>query len=698
MESKAQAVEQLLKALGAAIKTYALYPGPHPVTQQAIHHLLSMLHPYMEAYGPFVVRIGKYALTVDGVPYKEAPLANLSMHFYTRGLAQFKILPAISEQALTAFVSIIGMDRRGLEAAGGIRQLMRQAGVGNIQVTDMALESDEDLQPADLNAIFEWLSHGELAPEERERILDMLRAGAHQTRVLLERAFSTLDSVADTLGEDDRVQDVYQLLRSLDLMMLDEPFEDQGRLYANLAEAQLQVREPLKTLMARALLHPDGRDVAARLGEHLTNEQLAQIIHGSLGGGDIAEQVTAFLKALRTDPQKTAAVLTILDARLRQPQQGPSWLTDAVLPRLDPPAPRAEPELPEEFTFMASGEAASDEAAERLKASLTTEEDAITNEAIRALVDVLGQETNDKELVDIGDALAGHLPWLAQQGEYALLASILERLKTVASLDVGVRRKVSESILKRMTDSTLLYRLLAALWGARDTLVEKDIQACLKPLADNLVDPLVRALGTETRGPMRAMICDLLISLGGDKVDELGRMVDDQRWYVVRNVTNVLGRLHTPRAVTYLNRLVQHPDYRVRREAVIALAGIGTDEAQAVLRVFLDDPDERIQVRVLQSLDTGQAWRVLPQLLTLLGHRDPFERQFLLKRAALEILARLGARQSLPTLRKVSRRWFVFGHRARELRQLARAAADVIEGNASPHDARLLTGVEIEPD
>ncbi len=698
MEPKAQAVEQLLKALGAAIKTYALYPGPHPVTQQTIHHLLSMLHPYMEAYGPFSVRIGKYALTVDGVPYKEGPLGNLSMHFYTRGLAQFKILPAISEQALTTFVSIIGTDRRGLEAAGGIRRLMREAGVGNIQITEMALESDEDLQPADLEAIFEWLGHGELAPEERERILDMVRAGPHQTRVLLERAFSTLDSAAETLSDDDRVQDVYQMLRGLDRMVLDEPFEDQGRLYANLAEAQLQVRQPLKTLLTRALLHPDGRDVAARLGEHLTHEQLAHVIHGSLGGGDIADQVTAFLKALRTDPQKTAAVLAILDARLQQPQQGRSWLTDAVLPRLEPPAPRAGPELPEEFTFMASGEAASDEAAERLKASVTMDDDAITNEAIRALVDVLAQETNDKELVDIGDALAGHLPTLVQHREFALLASILERLKTLGSVDVGVRRRVAESILKRMTDSTLLDQLLAALWGSRDTLVEKDIQACLKPLSDNLVDPLVRILGTETRGPMRAMICDLLISLGGDKVDELGRMVDDQRWYVVRNVTNVLGRLHAPRAVSYLHRLVQHPDYRVRREAVMALAAIGTDEAQAALRVFFDDPDERIQVRVLQSLDTGQAWRVLPQLLTLLERRDPFERQFALKRAALEILARLGARQSLPTLRKISRRWFVFGHRARELRQLSRVAADVIDGSASPGDARLLAGVEIEPD
>lgn len=698
MEAKTQATDRLLRAMAAAVKTVALYPGSHPVTQQAVAGLMALLHPYMEAYGPFGLRVGKYAVSIDGTPFRGGSHSNLAMHLYTRGVAQIKIMAAVSEQGLMGFVSIIGMDRRSLEEAGGIRHLMRQSSVGNIQVAEMALESDEDLQPADLNAIFEWLGRGDLEPEDRERILDMLRGGPDGTRVFLERAYSMLEGVSESLAEDDRVGEVSQLLRSLDRMMLDEPFEDQDRLYANLAEAHITVREPLRTLLARALLHPDGRDVAARLGEHLTTEQLAHLIQGSVGGGDLADQVTVFLHALRTDQQKTKAVLAILDTRLRQPQHSAAWLTGAVFPRLDYPARRAEPDLPQEFLFMATDSAVADEAAERLKTQVTLDERDITHEVIRTLVDALAQEIGDKELVDIGDALTAHLPWLVQEQEFATLALVLDRTKAIAMQEVGPPRKVAEGILQRMTDAAMLDRLLAALWAARDTLAEKDIRACLKPLADDLVAPLVRVLGMETRGPMRAMVCDLLIELGAGKIDLLGKVVDDQRWYVVRNVANVLGRMHDPKAVAHLARLVHHPDYRVRRETVMALAAIGTDNAQTALAGFLHDADERIRVRVLQSLDTGHAWTMLPQLLTMLERRDLFERQLELKRAALEVLTRLGARQSLPALRRLSRRWFAFGQRARELRRLARVAADVIEGHASPQDARLLAGVEIEPD
>lgn len=700
MEPNTQIAERLLRAMATAVKTVALYPGPHPVTQQAVGGLMAALHPYLEAHGPLALRVGRYALTVDGTRFRGGSHSTLAMHMYSRGLAQIKIMPAVSDQGLAAFVSILGMDRRSLEGAGGVRHLMRQSGIGNIQVAEMALDSADDLQPADLSAIFEWLGRGELEPEDRERILDMVRGGLETTRNFLERAYAVIEGVSENLTEDDRVVEATQLLRSLDRVVLDEPFEDQDRLYATLGEAQISVREPLRTLLARALLHPDGRDVAARLGEHLTSDQLAHLIHGSVGGaaGELADRVTGFLHALRTDQQKTKAVLAILDSRWRQPHHRAGWLAGTVFPRLHDPNGRTEPDLPQEFLFMSTNSAVADAAAERLKGQVSLEERAVTHEVIRTLVDALAQEAGDKELADTGDALAAHVPWLVRERAFAVLASTLDRIKAIASGEAGARRAVAEGILQRMTDPTMLDQLLAALWAARDTLAEKDVHACLKPLADDLVGPLVRMLAAETRGPMRAMICELLIELGGGKIDLLGRVVDDQRWYVVRNVANVLGRMHDPRAVEPLARLRQHPDYRVRREAVMALAAIGTDGAQTALAGFFNDTDERIRVRVLQSLDTAHAWTMLPHLLEMLQRRDPFERQFELKRAALEVLTRLGARQSLPALRKLSRRWLTFGRRARELRRLARVAADLIDGHAPPQDTRRFAGVEIEPD
>ncbi|MGH7322043.1 MAG: HEAT repeat domain-containing protein, partial [Candidatus Rokuibacteriota bacterium] len=216
------------------------------------------------------------------------------------------------------------------------------------------------------------------------------------------------------------------------------------------------------------------------------------------------------------------------------------------------------------------------------------------------------------------------------------------------------------------------------------------IRSCLEMLGRDLVSPLLKSLGAEASGARRAILCDLLARVGGENVDEIGTLVDDPRWYLVRNVVNVLGRLHSPRAVAHLQRLQNHVDYRVRRETVMALAAIGTEEAQAALAAFFDDPDERIRIRVMQSLAVPRAWLTMPQLLALLQRRDLFNRMFSLKCAALEVLARVGARQSLPVVKRLAGARIVFGHRGRELRRLARSAAAIIEGQRSPEGGRLV--------
>jgi HEAT repeat protein len=691
VEPKAQAAERLLRGLGVAIKTFALYPAPHPVTTKAAETLLALLRPYMEAHGPFAARITKYAITVDGTPFKSGTHGNLAFYLYTRKLAYFKIMPTVSEEALSTFLATLGMDRNGLEAAGGVKLLMRSSGVGNILVSELSLEHEEELEPFDLNTVFELLGRGRLSAQDRERVLEILRAGPEQTSQLLENAYTMAGGTADAVGQDEPVGQVYEMLRSLDRLMADEPFEDQRTLYSSLAGATILVREPMRTLLIRTMLHRDDGDVAARLlGEHLSSEQLAHVIQGTVGRGDIAEQVSAFLRAMGADSKKAQAVLSILDVRLHPPEeQSPTWLSHAVLPRLEPlPTVRREPRFPPEFVFKdLETSLDAQESEDRLKDIKAVDDAAAIREVISTLPDVLRQDQTEKEMVDVADALIGYLPWLVERQEFPLLAGIMENVREIADTEVGARRRIARDILKRMTEGHLLETLLNTLWEWRDTAVEKQVRACLQLLADDLVAPLVRILGSESRGVVRAMVCDLLASISADRVKELGAFVTDPRWYLVRNVADVLGRVRNPEAVAYLSQLVRHPDYRVRRETLNALISSATEDAQTLVAGFLEDPDERLRMRALESLDTWEAWKAMPKLVAIVERRDPWNRQFEMKRAALETLARLGARQCLPSINKIARARFAWGARGRELRRLAGAAAAIIEGQA-PSEAR----------
>ena len=692
MEPKAQAAERLLRGLGVAVKTFALYPLPHAVTSGAIDTLLASLRQYTDAYGPFSARVAKYTFTVDGIPFKGGAHANLALYFFTRKIAQFKIMPAVSDQALSAFVSAVGMDRASLEAAGGVRHLLRQAGVGNIQVIELVLEqAEEESEALDLSGIFEVLGRGRASPQEREGVIEILRGGPGQARLLLENVSAMAGGTGERPDDEEQVEQVYQLIRSLDRLVLDEPFEDRPQLYASLAGAQLALREPLRTALIQMLIRREGGNGAVRwLGQHLSSEQLAQVVQGSISDKDVAQQVMTFLRALCTDQQKIRATLAILDARLRPPDAGPDWLTNTVWPQLRPSPGHREAQIPAEFEF-GDGKAAADagEADLQLRSARVADEASANREVGLTLVDILRHERDErdlKEIHDITDALAGYLGWLADQQEYALLAVVLAGIRNIAASEGGIRRTLAAGILKKTAEGPVAEGMLTALWAARGTTTEREIGACLEPLADDLVNPLVRALGNEQRSGVRAMLCDLIIHLYGDRTDDLARFVSDPRWYLVRNIANILGRLRNPEAVTYLSRLVTHPDYRVRRETLNALASIGTEDAQAALGSFLDDTDERLRLRAIQSIDAWEVWRAIPRLLAILEQRDPLVRRYELKAAALEALARLGAKQSLPAVKRIAGSWFLWGRRGRELRRIAADAAAIIEGRAPMHE------------
>jgi hypothetical protein len=680
MEPKAQAAERLLRGLGVAVKTFALYPPPHPVAARAVETLQAQLRAYAESFGPFAVRVTRHALAVDGVPYKTGPSANLAPFLFARKIAYFKILPAASAQAVATFVSTLSMERASLEAAGGVKYLLREAGVGNIHVTEMALEEGgTEAEPLDLSNVLELLGGTRPSPEERERVIEILHAGPESARSLLEGVFAAAGG-DERWVEDGQVGAVYQALRDLDRIILDEPFEERPRLYANLAGGQVTLHEPLRSALVRTLVARGGG--ARVLGDALSSDQLAELAGDVAGGGNLAQGVTEFLRSLCADRAKARAVLAILDARLRPPGAPATWLSDTVWPELEPAESAPGPQIP--FEFELDGGATAAPADWPVREGPADDDDEAVREVVRTLVDALRADAEGaapRELTDMADALAGYLGWLVDHGDYAVLAEMLTMLRAMSN-ESGLHRRLAVRVLTHTAEGPLIDALVAALWENRKTVAESHIRESLQAMADHLVSPLVHALATEQRSGARAMLCDLIISLDGSRVDDLAGFVTDRRWYLVRNVANILGRLRRPQAVGHLRRIIRHPDYRVRRETLHALASIGTPDADAALAAFLDDPDERLRLLAIQSLDTLEAWRAMPRLLEILQQRDPFARQFEMKRAALEALGRLRAKQSLPVVRRLAGAWFVWGTRGRELRQAARVAMDVIEGSA----------------
>ncbi len=679
MEPKAQAAARALKQFALALKTSALYSSSHPGRARAVDALLNTLHGYLNAHGPFSVSIGKRTLSVDGIPIDGRYYANLAHSLYSRKLSEFTVMPTVSQPQLAAFVSIVSRERNDLEAAGGVEHLLWESGVWDIQVKELALHADEEVEILGLSAFFSLVGRGRLTPQEREQVIEILRGGSEQVAKFLQNIYALAGEALEGVDEEGRVQHVYQAIRSLDRLILDEPFDEHRPLYAHLAEAALRLEEPLGSRLAHALLSGAGEDIAVQvILARLSSEQLAAMMLMAVRPGHVVEQVTTFMRGLARDREEAISILSILEARLPREGEGRGSLIDAVAPSLQH-APAAEDEAPAIPAFDERQLAISDEEFARYRREVNAlDETGAIREAIKTLIDVLGNEMEDRELTDVGDTVAGHLPWLVEHGEFALLRKLLETLKAITSIASGSRAEIIMGLLESATGGPLLDVLLTALWEGRETPAEQDVQACVGALADELIDPLVRALGTEPRSRMRGILCDLLVRIGADHVDELGAFVSDNRWYLVRNIAYVLGRIRSPHAVPYLAQLVPHSDSRVRLETVDALASIGTDAAQTQISTFLNDPEQAVRLRALRSLDVRGMQVAMPTLLALLEMRDPFNRLFVLKQAAIEAVARVAPRNALLVLTKMATRRFILGQRGRELRRLARMAVAVI--------------------
>jgi hypothetical protein len=685
VDARGRAAELCLRRLGLAIKTTTLYPLPHPSAARALTALVEAIRAHGEAYGPFAARVGKRAFFVDGNVYEGGAHANLAFHMFSRKIARVEIDPGVSEDELTAFLGVAGMDRAKLEEAGGARHLMWQSGVRNVRVAEIALEHEVEIGFAEAapGVDPELLAARRLAPADREQILEILRSGPREVAQLINRVYArATGGSAVVADEDSRVLAVYQAITNLDRLIMDEPFEEQEALRAHLAEAHLHIEEPLRQLLGRVLIGRVADGGPARdLVEHLSGEHLDQIIQESLGPGNLGDQLGSLFGALTTDPGRGRTTLSILEARLRPSEADTAELADAIWSHGRAPATVRETTVPQEFQGEAAQTTLRQQEIERLRREiLGVDEHGVARDVILTLVDLLHAEADAAELVDVADDLAEHLGWLVEQREFALLARILERLKQTAA--AGYRRAdLAAGVLKRITENGgLLDHLLSALWAGRDTPEEQAVRACLQALSAEAIGPLVRVLGLEPRAGMRALLCDLLVQIGREHVEDIGAFVTDSRWYLVRNIVNVLGRLQHPRALAYLERLVPHREYRVRREVVDALAGIATEEARTVLAALLDDPDERIQLRAIRSVGAWGGGAAIPKLMALLGRPDPLHRAFALKREAIQTLERLAAPEALPALKAVADGRLVLRPRSRELQHLARKAIETIEG------------------
>jgi HEAT repeat protein len=189
----------------------------------------------------------------------------------------------------------------------------------------------------------------------------------------------------------------------------------------------------------------------------------------------------------------------------------------------------------------------------------------------------------------------------------------------------------------------------------------EEVNNFLVLLQRNSIPPLIKLLGELKNSKTRRVVCDSLSEIGKNAIEIIVPFIDDKRWYLVRNIAYILGRIGKEQAFPYLQRLFNHNEIRVRREAIQALGLIGGPKAVGLLIRALTDIDARI--RAMAAINLGKIGKTsgLASLLELVQSKDFPKKDSTEMKAFFDAIGMIGSNEATPVLQDILERKSLFG-------------------------------------
>ena len=188
----------------------------------------------------------------------------------------------------------------------------------------------------------------------------------------------------------------------------------------------------------------------------------------------------------------------------------------------------------------------------------------------------------------------------------------------------------------------------------------EDVNAYLSLLQKNDIKPLIKFLGELKNSKTRRVFCDALSEIGRNAIEVFTPFVEDRRWFLVRNIIYILGRIGKEQSLPYIQRALNHEDLRVKREAIQALGLIGGQKAIGLLVRALTDNDVRVRCMAAINLGKGGKKAGLIPLLEVVQSKDFYKRESVEIKAFFSAIGMVGSNEAIPVLQQLLERksWF----------------------------------------
>ncbi|MBK5275525.1 MAG: HEAT repeat domain-containing protein [Desulfuromonadales bacterium] len=247
-------------------------------------------------------------------------------------------------------------------------------------------------------------------------------------------------------------------------------------------------------------------------------------------------------------------------------------------------------------------------------------------------------EEREQLIQNLNDMFAYHL----QTGSYWQLIAMIERASD-SSLPDEIRNHLRENYTRREFLDEILDGL--TIWGKPRY---GDIHQLISLIGSPFIEVLLDHLATEETMSLRRFMMDRLIEMGPLTVDPIARRLDDDRWFVLRNLLIILKNQNDQSVIPLIRPLARHANIRIRQEALGVLIMRKDNAAERQVLRDLDSPDRELQMAAVQLADKSRLPEIHVKLLDMLGRPGLSPAECELKSAVIASLSEMRRIEALP--------------------------------------------------
>ncbi|MGE5892752.1 MAG: HEAT repeat domain-containing protein [bacterium] len=243
--------------------------------------------------------------------------------------------------------------------------------------------------------------------------------------------------------------------------------------------------------------------------------------------------------------------------------------------------------------------------------------------------------------------------------------------------------------------SERVLKLIGEILDSRAEVDEAKVNSLFSLMDKSAIPGLIRTLGEMNSIHARKAIINSLIILGKKDLAAVAKGLNDNRWYVVRNIIYVFRNIGDKRSVEYLVKKIRHEDIRVRKEIIKALGELGGTDVVQYLKSHIDDPDPGMRVLAAKSISQTGSPVARKILMEKISSSDLRSRDFGEKKEFFEALARWNDAEVVDFLEKILKKGSLFRRsRVSENRACAAYALGFIGNKAAADILKKFRGIK----